>query len=67
MKGERIMGIKVKARYEGSTLKPVKEIGLKEGEEVEIVVEKSAVDEFHGMMKIPKKLADEIIEMEMWD
>ncbi|NPV62354.1 MAG: DUF104 domain-containing protein [Methanotrichaceae archaeon] len=61
------MGIKVKARYEGSTLKPIKEIGLKEGEEVEIVVEKSAADKFHGMMKIPKKLADEIIEMEMWD
>jgi len=48
-------------------LKPFKEIGLKEGDEVEIVVKKSAVDEFHGMMKIPKKLADEIIEMEMWD
>jgi predicted DNA-binding antitoxin AbrB/MazE fold protein len=61
------MGIKVRARYEGSALKPIKEIGLKEGEEVEIVVKKSAVDEFYGMMKIPKKLADEIIEMEMWD
>jgi len=44
-------------------LKPFKEIGLKEGDEVEIVVKKSAVDEFHGMMKIPKKLADEIIEI----
>jgi predicted DNA-binding antitoxin AbrB/MazE fold protein len=48
-------------------LKPIKKIWLKEGEEVDIAVEKSAVDEFHGMMKIPKKLADEIIEMEMWD
>ena len=61
------MGIKIRARYEGNAFKPFKEIGLKEGDEVEIVVKKSAVDEFHGMMKIPKKLADEIIEMEMWD
>lgn len=61
------MGIKVKARYEGNALKPIKEIGLAEGEEVEIIIEKSAIDEFHGMMKIPSKLADEIIEMEMWD
>ena len=61
------MGIKIRARYEGNALKPFKEIGLKEGDEVEIVVKKSAVDEFHGMMKIPKKLADEIIEMVMWD
>ena len=32
------MGIKVRARYEGNALKPIKEIGLKEGDEVEIVV-----------------------------
>ncbi len=61
------MGIKVRARYEDSALKPIKEIGLLEGEEVDIVIEKSAVDKFHGMMKIPRKLADEIIDMEMWD
>jgi predicted DNA-binding antitoxin AbrB/MazE fold protein len=61
------MGIKVKAKFQGSALKPNKEIGLKEGEEVQIVVEKSAVDKFHGMTKIPKKLADDIIEMEIWD
>ena len=38
-----------------------------EGEEADIVVEKNAVDKFHGMMKIPRMLADEIIDMEMWD
>jgi predicted RNase H-like HicB family nuclease len=27
----------------------------------------TASDRFHGMMKIPRKLADEIIDMEMWD
>jgi len=48
-------------------LKPITEIGLLEGEEVDIVIEKSAVDKFYGMMKIPRKLADEIIDLEMWD
>jgi len=33
----------------------------------EEVEKKSAVDKFYGMMKIPRKLADEIIDMEMWD
>ncbi len=42
-------------------MRPPEELDLKEGE---IVVKKGAVDEFHGMMKIPKKLAD---ETEMWD
>jgi predicted DNA-binding antitoxin AbrB/MazE fold protein len=61
------MSIKVRARYEDSTLKPIKDIGLLEGEEVDLVIEKSAVDKFYGMMKIPRKLADEIIDLEMWD
>jgi predicted DNA-binding antitoxin AbrB/MazE fold protein len=61
------MSIKVRARYEDSTLKPIKEIGLLEGEEVDLAIEKSAVDKFYGMMKIPRQLADEIIDLEMWD
>jgi hypothetical protein len=47
-----------------SALKPLKESEFLEIEEVE---KKSAVDKFYGMMKIPRKLADEIIDMEMWD
>lgn len=34
---------------------------------VEIEIRKSPVDAFHGKMKIPKSLADEIVEMELWD
>ena len=49
------------------TVLGAKQIGLLEGKEADIVVEKSAVDKFHGMMKISRKLADEIIDMEMWD
>ena len=61
------MGIRIKARYENKALKPLKDICLGEGEEVEIEVVRKSVDAFHGKMKIPKKMADEIIEMEMWD
>ena len=67
IKGDENMGIKVSERYEEGLLKPVTEIGPLEGEDVEILAQKSAVDRFYGMMKIPRKLADEIIDMEMWD
>lgn len=50
--------------YRGKLYMSLKEIGLSESEEVE---KKSAVDTFYGMMKIPRKLADEIIDLEMWD
>ncbi len=61
------MSIKVRAKYEGRALRPFRDIGLREGEEVEIEIRKSPVDAFHGKMKIPKSLADEIEEMELWD
>jgi predicted DNA-binding antitoxin AbrB/MazE fold protein len=61
------MGIKVGERCEEGLLKPVTEIGPLEGEDVDILAQKSAVDRFYGMMKIPRKLADEIIDMEIWD
>jgi hypothetical protein len=62
------MGIKVSARCEESALKSIKEIGTPKGEEeVDIIAQESAVDKFYGMMKISKELADEIIDMEMWD
>jgi hypothetical protein len=61
------MGIKVSARCEESALKSIKEIGTPKGEEADIIAQESAVDKFYGMMKISKKLADEIIDMEMWD
>ena len=61
------MGIKVRERCEESLLKPVREICTLEREDVDILAQKSAVDKFYGMMKIPRKLADEIIDMEMWD
>jgi len=61
------MGIKISERCEERLSKPVTEIGPLEGEDEDIPAQKSAVDRFYGMMKIPRKLADEIIDMEMWD
>lgn len=61
------MGIKVNERREEGLLKPVTEKGPLEGEDIDILAQKSAVNRFYGMMKIPRKLADEIIDMEMWD
>jgi len=61
------MAIRVKARYENEMLKPLEKLELEEGEEVEIEVKKASVEEFHGKMRIDKEIADEIIEMEIWD
>jgi hypothetical protein len=61
------MGLKASARCEESALESIKEIGTPKREEVDIIAQESAVDKFYGMMKISKKLADEIIDMEMWD
>jgi len=61
------MGIRIKARYENEMLKPLEKLELEEGEEVEIEVKKASVEEFHGKMRIDKEIADEIIEMEIWD
>ena len=61
------MAIRIKARYENEMLKPLEKLELEEGEEVEIEVRKASVEEFHGKMRIDKEIADEIIEMEIWD
>ena len=49
------MGIRVKARYEDKVLIPLEELGLKEGEEVEIEVKKNPVEMLVGMIKISNK------------
>ena len=61
------MGIRIKARYENEMLKPLEKLELEEGEEVEIEVKKTFIEEFYGKMRIEKEIADEIIEMEIWD
>ena len=57
------MGIKVKARYEHNILKPLDELDLKEGEEVEIEVNNDPVERLEGIIKISnKKWLGELIE-----
>ena len=61
------MTTRTKAIYEEGILKPLGKLDLKGGEKVEIEVKKASVEEFHGKMRIDKEIADEIIEMEIWD
>jgi predicted DNA-binding antitoxin AbrB/MazE fold protein len=61
------LGIRIEERRENKQRKPLKDICLGEGEEVDIEKARKSVDAFHGKMKIQKKMADEIIEKEMWD
>jgi predicted DNA-binding antitoxin AbrB/MazE fold protein len=58
--------MRIKALYKNNVLKPLKKLDLREGEEMEIEVRRSMKD-FHGKMEIEKEIADEIIEMELWN
>ena len=58
--------MKIKAIYSNNVLKPLERLDLKEGEEVEIEVRRS-MKNFHGRIEIEKEIADEIIEMEVWN
>ena len=58
--------MRIKALYKNNVLKPLKKLDLREGEEVEIEVRRS-MKYFHGKMEIEKEIADEIIEMELWN
>ena len=59
--------MRIKAIYENNVLKPLEKLDLKEGEEVEIEVKKSSMKDFHGKIEIEKEIADDIVEMEIWN
>jgi Protein of unknown function DUF104. len=59
--------MKTKAINAEGILKPIGKLDLNEGDKVEIEVKKASVEEFHGKMRIDKEIADEIVEMEIWD
>jgi predicted DNA-binding antitoxin AbrB/MazE fold protein len=61
------MAIKVKARYEDAVLKPLEKLDLEEGEEVELELKRGSLQDFHGKLELEKELADEVIELELWD
>jgi len=54
--------MKVKARYEGRVLKPLEELDLREGEEVEIEIRKRVADRTFGVVSLGHEEIEEIIE-----
>ena len=57
------MKTRARAVYNGGVLKPLKELDLKEGEEVDIEI-KSAARRTYGMFKVDAETAREIAESE---
>jgi len=58
----------ISAVYEKGVIKPLIKLGLEEKEEIEIEVKrKKTFEKFHGKLELNEKIADEIIEMEVWD
>lgn len=54
----------IKAIYEKGVLKPLKNLGLKEGEEVEVMVKRSILDEIDKLTKpSTKDVINESIEI----
>jgi predicted DNA-binding antitoxin AbrB/MazE fold protein len=45
------MGAVIKARYEDKVLKPLGDLNLKDGDEVEITVQRSATKRLFGLVK----------------
>jgi len=58
----RAILMKVKAVYESRVLRPLEELDLVEGEEVEIEVKKSIVDRTFGLIQLDSEVIDDIIE-----
>jgi predicted DNA-binding antitoxin AbrB/MazE fold protein len=61
------MVLKVKARYEDAVLKPLEAVDLEEGEEVELELKRGSLQDFHGKLELEKKIADEVLALELWD
>jgi len=58
----RAISVKVKAIYESNVLRPLEDLDLMEGEEVEIEVKKSIVERTFGLIQLDSGVIDEIIE-----
>ncbi len=56
------MRVKIRARYEDKVLKPLNELGLREGEEVEIEIKKRVSDKTSGLISLDHEEIEKIIE-----
>lgn len=54
--------MKVKAIYKSHVLRPVEDLDLEEGEEVELEIKKNIVKRTYGLIKLDAESIDEIIE-----
>lgn len=54
--------VRIKVVYKDKVLKPLKELNLKEGEEVEIEIKKDIVERTFGVSKLSDNIIEEIIE-----
>ena len=54
--------MKVKAIYKSHVLRPVGDLDLEEGEEVELEIMKNIVKRTYGLIKLDAESIDEIIE-----
>ena len=62
-----VMVMRMKAIYKDAVLKPLTKLDLREGEIVVIDLKKASMSDFHGKVELGTEIADEIIEMEIWD
>ena len=62
-----VMPMRMKAIYKDAVLKPLTKLDLKEGGRVVIDLKKTSMRDFYGKVEIEKPIADEIIELEIWD
>ncbi len=53
--------MKVKAIYESHVLRPIGDLDLEEGEEVELEIKKNIVKRTYGLIKLDAEAIDEII------
>lgn len=54
--------MKAKAIYKSHVLRPVEDLDLEEGEEVELEIKKNIVKRTYGLIKLDAESIDEIIE-----
>ena len=57
----------MKARYKDAVLEPLTKLDSNDRDVVVLGLKKASMRDFYGKVEIEKQIADEIIEMEVWD
>ena len=59
---ERGMSVRVRARFEGGVLRPLEEVDLREGEEVELIIRRSVTAVYGALLRRRPELSREEVE-----